>query len=122
MDMNDRLVSGAPSYDGYFAFEHGPQVLAIDGRLTFAALGEVTIDPSRPVQLTAFPSILPAGWAGTQAYESDNLRAEERGDSCSLQRYRAAGCLARIPDVDSRNEERLGTGVNLARASHIAGL
>jgi len=60
------------------AFEHGPQVLAIDGRLTFAALGEVTIDPSRPVQLTAFPSILPAGWVGTQAYKSDNLRAEER--------------------------------------------
>jgi uncharacterized protein len=76
MDMNDRLVSGAPSYDGYFAFVHGPQVLAIDGRLTFAGLGEVTVDPSRPVQLAAFPSILPSGWVGTQAYKSDNLQAE----------------------------------------------
>jgi hypothetical protein len=78
MDMNDRLVSGASSYDGYFAFEHGPQVLAIDGRLTFAALGEVKVDPSRPVQLAAFPSILPSGWVGNQAYKSDNLQAEGR--------------------------------------------
>jgi len=78
MDMNDRLVGGGPSYDGYFAFEHGPQVLALDGRLTFAALGEVSVDAGHPVQLSAVPNILPSGWVGNQAYKSDNLQAEGR--------------------------------------------
>ena len=78
MDMNDRLVGGAPSYDGYFAFEHGPQVLALDGRLTYAALGEVKVDAHRSVQLSALPSVLPSGWIGTQAYKSDNLQGQGR--------------------------------------------
>ena len=78
MDMNDRLAAGAPSYDGYFAFEHGPQVLALDARLSFAALGEVRIDPNHPFHLSAVPSVLPPGWIGNQAYESDNLQARGR--------------------------------------------
>lgn len=78
MDMNDRVVSGAPSYDGCFAFEHGPQVLSLDGRLTFAGLGEVRVDSSRAVQLSATPSVLPAGWVGNQAYKSDSLQAQGR--------------------------------------------
>ncbi|HVO62754.1 MAG TPA: beta-L-arabinofuranosidase domain-containing protein [Terriglobales bacterium] len=76
MDMNDRLVDGAPSYAGYFAFHHGPQVLALDGRLSFAALGEVRVDPGRMVKLSPVPTLLPSGWIGTQAYESDNLHGE----------------------------------------------
>jgi DUF1680 family protein len=76
MDMNDRLIGGEQSYPGYFAFQHGPQVLALDGRLSFAALGEVTVDSVRPVQLSPVPNALPSTWVGTQAYKSDNLQAE----------------------------------------------
>jgi DUF1680 family protein len=78
IDMNDRLVDGGQSYPGYFAFEHGPQVLALDGRLSFAALGEITVDSTRPVQLSPLPTVLPSGWVGNQAYKSDNLQAEGR--------------------------------------------
>lgn len=76
VDMNERLVDGAPSYAGHFAFQHGPQVLALDGRLSFAALGEVTVDVARPVRLSPALTALPPGWVGTQAYEADNLQAE----------------------------------------------
>jgi uncharacterized protein len=78
MDMNDRLVDGAQSYPGYFAFQHGPQVLTLDGRLSFAALGEVRVDSDRPVQLSPIPTALPSGWVGTQAYKSENLQAQGR--------------------------------------------
>jgi hypothetical protein len=78
MDMNDRLVNGAPSYAGYLAFQHGPQVLALDGRLSFVALGEVRVDPKHPVQLSAVPSVLASGWVGNQAYKSANLEAQGR--------------------------------------------
>ena len=78
IDMNDRLVDGGQSYPGYFAFEHGPQVLALDGRLSFAALGEITVDSTQPVQLSPLPTVLPPGWVGNQAYKSDNLQAEGR--------------------------------------------
>lgn len=76
--MNDRFIHGAPSYPGYVAFAHGPQVLALDGRLSFAALGEVRADTSRPVHLEPASSALPAEWTGVQAYTSDNLQAEGR--------------------------------------------
>jgi DUF1680 family protein len=78
MEMNDRLIAGGPPYDGYFAFEHGPQVLALDARLSFAALGEVRLEPSHPVSLAAVPSVLPARWIGNQAYTSSNLQAQGR--------------------------------------------
>ncbi len=78
IDLNDRLARGGPTYDGYFAFKRGPQVLALDGRLGFAALGEVRVDPKRPLRLSAVPSVLPSGWIGSQAYKSGNLDAEGR--------------------------------------------
>lgn len=78
MDLNDRLVAGTLSYDSYFAFEHGPQVLALDARLSFAALGEVGVDPKQPVDLSRVPFVLPSGWIGNQAYKSDSLHAQER--------------------------------------------
>jgi DUF1680 family protein len=76
IDLNDRLVSGAPSYDGFFAFEHGPQVLAVDSWHTRAALGELKIDPNRPASITEATSVLPFGWVGDQAYTSENIVAE----------------------------------------------
>lgn len=68
MDMNDHLVEGAPSYAGYYAFQHGPQILALDGRLTMAAMGEVRVNPSNGTDLIAATETLPKGWVGDQAY------------------------------------------------------
>ena len=75
IDMNDRLVSGAPTYEGYVAFQHGPQILALDSRLSRAALGEVKVHSDRPVSLAPLPSVLPPGWVGNQAYTSESLEA-----------------------------------------------
>jgi uncharacterized protein len=78
IDMNDHLVSGAPSYEGYYAFQHGPQVLALDSRLSQAALGEVKVNLDQTVSIALFPSVLPSGWIGCQAYTSDSLEASAK--------------------------------------------
>lgn len=76
IDMNDRLINGGSSYDGYFAFQHGPQVLAVDSWHTRASLGELKVDPNRPVSISDASSSLPFGWVGNQAYTSENVVAD----------------------------------------------
>ncbi|MGA8152496.1 MAG: beta-L-arabinofuranosidase domain-containing protein [Terriglobales bacterium] len=78
MDMNDHLIEGGPSYAGYYAFQHGPQVLALDGRISLAAMGEVRIKPSEGINLISRIETLPKGWIGDQAYTTSALVASER--------------------------------------------
>ena len=75
IEMNERLIEGGPSYAGYYAFQHGPQVLAIDSEISGAALGEVRINPSGEIKLTPAAETLPKSWIGEQAYTTPILEA-----------------------------------------------
>lgn len=78
MDMNDHLIDGGPSYAGYYAFQHGPQILALDGRITMAAMGEVRVNSSGGINLIPATGTLPKGWSGDQAYTTAALVATGR--------------------------------------------
>jgi hypothetical protein len=75
MDMNDHLIEGGTSYRGYFAFQHGPQILSLDGRLSLAALGEVRVNPVEGIKLIPETESLPGDWIGNQAYTTPALLA-----------------------------------------------
>jgi hypothetical protein len=79
MDMNDHLIEGGPSYAGYYAFQHGPQILALDGRIMLPAMGEVRVNPEDGIKLIPAPGTLPEGWIGNQAYISTALTAISPG-------------------------------------------
>jgi len=78
MDMNDHLIEGGPSYAGYYAFQRGPQILALDGRICLAAMGEVRVNPSEAINLMSRTDTLPKGWIGDQAYATPALVASGR--------------------------------------------
>jgi hypothetical protein len=78
MDMNDHLIEGSPSYAGYCAFQHGPQILSLDGRLSLAALGEVRVSPVEGINLVPATESLPGDWIGNQAYTTRALLAVGR--------------------------------------------
>ncbi len=79
MDMNDHLIEGGPSYAGYYAFQHGPQILALDGRINLPAMGEVRVNPAAGIKLIPATETLLKGWIGDQAYTSPALTAISPG-------------------------------------------
>ena len=78
MDMNDRLVEGGPTYAGYYAILHGPQVLAVDSLLNKGDIDNVRIDPKAEVKLEPLRDVLPFGWVGTQAYTCSAIKGNDK--------------------------------------------
>ncbi|MBC8032886.1 MAG: glycoside hydrolase family 127 protein [Chitinophagaceae bacterium] len=69
------LLDGGISYPGSIAFQRGPQVLVVDGKLNPSLADSFTV-PAEDHQLRAATGILPDKWVGTQAYK---IKAEVNG-------------------------------------------
>ncbi len=93
MDMNDHLIEGGPSYAGHYAFQHGPQVLALVSKSGSNVLENARVKITDRPKLFDASSSLPDGWIGNQGYGSPNL---DSADGILLVPFADAGQLDHI--------------------------
>lgn len=75
--MPVKVLDGGISYPGSIAIQRGPQVLVFDKNLNPNVKGDFSIQENA-VQLQEAASLLPAQWAGSQAYQ---LKAKVNGEN-----------------------------------------
>ncbi len=75
-DMPVKYMAGGQSYPGQFAFQRGPQILALDKSLNSTVVNEQLSNTKNSITvanatLRSATKVLPAQWIGTQAYSVD---------------------------------------------------
>lgn len=69
MDVIDQVIEGSPTYQGYYAFKHGPYILALDQDLNKNIdIDNISISIFDGIKLTKDMMALPEDWLGNQAY------------------------------------------------------
>jgi hypothetical protein len=67
MKVMDQVIEGSPTYKGYYAFKHGPYVLALDQQLT-PDIDQIKINNTLKMKLKPVNRLLPHNWVGNQAF------------------------------------------------------
>jgi len=72
-EMPVRSIAGGKSYPGQFAFQRGPQILALDSSLNAARANDLIANTKEVIftgntKLATASGVLPANWVGQQAY------------------------------------------------------
>ncbi|HZK93063.1 MAG TPA: beta-L-arabinofuranosidase domain-containing protein [Prolixibacteraceae bacterium] len=69
MNVVDKVIEGSPSYKGFYAFKHGPYILALDQLLNPKIdIDQVTLSNATEMKLKPAGKSLPKSWMGDQAY------------------------------------------------------
>ena len=78
MNVVDQMIEGSPTYKGYYAFKHGPYVLALDRELNPGIdIDQVEINSDTGINLKQAKQLLPKGWIGDQAYSIESKDSKE---------------------------------------------
>lgn len=77
MTVADQVIEGSPTYKGFYAYKHGPYILALDQELNANIdIDQVKISTPIKIKLIQTNRSLPKDWSGNQAYsiESKDLQ------------------------------------------------
>jgi uncharacterized protein len=78
MHVLDQIIEGSPTYKGYYAFKHGPYILALDQELNKNIdIDNISISNINDVRLIKNLNALPAEWLGNQAYIIETNNSEK---------------------------------------------
>lgn len=82
-DMPVKLIAGGKSYPNQFAFQRGPQILALDGSLNSSDANDLISNSKEAVSignlsLANESKLLPTNWIGKQAYSINLLNKKEK--------------------------------------------
>jgi uncharacterized protein len=78
MNIVDKVIEGSPTYKGFYAFKHGPYILAIDQSLNpNIDIDKVKISNASEKKLTKVNDVLPKDWIGNQAFTIESADSKK---------------------------------------------
>jgi uncharacterized protein len=78
MDVIDKMIEGSPTYKGFYAYKHGPYILALDQELNPAInIDLVKIKDGQQLQLIQSNNALPKDWSGNQAFTIESADSKK---------------------------------------------